>query len=261
MKSGKEGMFEEGAKAKKMISILQYLAKRKEIMLAEGTGTLRLTVDSFLDAANKMSLPNADEAAINAEFEKAVAAHTAALAKWAIPAAGALYGDCSQGGRRGFRGGLRKMRMMKKEGDGKDGDGRGDKDGDGKGKDADDKDGKGKDGDGKDKDGDGKGKDDSDSDDDEPRAKCANADSTDPKVKTCCAAAQMKTADGVAVVFDKKAEGRKEVCVLATDTKWAPKMYVEFTAAPLELSLQCIAGAAKMTATAAAGLAAAYAMF
>jgi len=62
-------------------------------------------------------------------------------------------------------------------------------------------------------------------------------------------------------VFDKKEEMRKEVCVLATDTKWTPKMYVDFTIKPLTFSLKCIEGAAKMAATATAGAAAAYAMF
>jgi len=54
---------------------------------------------------------------------------------------------------------------------------------------------------------------------------------------------------------------RKEVCVLATDTKWAPEMYIDVTTEPLEFTLKCIEGAAKMAATAAAGAAAVYAMY
>jgi len=54
---------------------------------------------------------------------------------------------------------------------------------------------------------------------------------------------------------------RKEVCVFATDTKWAPKMYIDFTLKPVEFTLKCIEGAAKMAATATAGAAAVYVMF
>jgi len=85
-------------KKKKMISILAYLKKRKELMIAEKTGTMRLTVDSFIDAAAKMSADGAKFDEITAEFEKAVAAHSAELKKWMIPKAGTVGGDCSQGG-------------------------------------------------------------------------------------------------------------------------------------------------------------------
>jgi len=179
MKAGAECMFED--KEKKMISVLDYLAKRKAKMTETG-GVLAATVASFIEAAGKLSQDGAKSAEIEAQFVKDVAAHSAKLKEWMIPAAGALGGDCSQGGRRGMDG----MMKMAKEKMGKLMDGK--KDGDKK--DDDKKDGDKKDGDKKDgvkdiiKDGIKEIKEVLGD-----RKKCENMDSTDAKVKTCCAAA------------------------------------------------------------------------
>ncbi len=92
------------------------------------------------------------------------------------------------------------------------------------------------------------------------RPDCTDAKSEDAKKKTCCAAGIPKQEKKEDEKWALDTKGRREICLLATETKYSREWYIDPMLKKEEWTMKCIEGSMKVAASATAVLASLFMM-